>query len=98
MPDNAITYRVPEALYAAEQHLHGIVLTVTPIAPAESLHAGAPIVAERVNVATVFSFWDAYLVADLHAKAHGFTLPLIAAGVASPSGPRSVSFARYTSP
>lgn len=79
MPD--ITYRVPEALYAAEQHLHGIVLTVTPIAPAGALHAGELRITERTNVATVYSYWDAYVVADLHAKAHGFTLPLIAAGV-----------------
>lgn len=63
-------------VYFAEQWDHGVVLTVTPIQQG-GLHAGFTKITETTNVATVFSVYDALMVARLHAQAHGATQPLL---------------------
>lgn len=65
------TYRAPEALYIAEEHPHGVVLTVTPCGEDGEVRGS-----ECTNVATVYRMWDAFQVAMLHARAYGYTTPL----------------------
>lgn len=60
--------------YVAEKWLHGWVLVATPIQQG-GMYDGFVRVDKTENVATVFSKYDAYLVAELHAKAHGAMAP-----------------------
>ncbi len=57
------------AQYTGTEWGHGIVLTFTPI-QVGGLCPGLRI-AETVNVATVYSMYDALMVARLHAEAKG---------------------------
>ena len=63
-------------MYLAEQWDHGVVLSATPIQQG-GLHPGHIRVSECTTVATVFSVYDALMVARLHAQANGATQPVM---------------------